>query len=193
MGYLKRFGLSAMMAIALTAAAGSGLASATTLEVGGSAKNSWVSATATLQAGTSLLIKDEYGTTTDTCSFAEYGFSTTYYSGVSVEGVLSPLNVGSCTHTTKVLRAGTFRIFYTSGTNGWVSVSSTEVTVQSTFFGANAVCSAGSGTNIGTLTGTSSGPATLDVNATMNCGILGSAKWTGTYSVTSPWGLGVTS
>jgi hypothetical protein len=38
-----------------------------------------------------------------------------------------------------------------------------------------------------------SGEATVDINAVLNCGLLPSVKWEGTYTVTSPGGLGVTS
>jgi hypothetical protein len=66
-----------------------------------------------------------------------------------------------------------------------VKSSGAEVTVVSTFFGASATCKTGAGTTIGTLTGVSAGDATMDINATINCGILGNSAWTGTYTVTS--------
>jgi hypothetical protein len=47
-------------------------------------------------------------------------------------------------------------------------------------------------TDIGVLTGVSSGTAIMDVNGVFNCGaILPSVKWEGIYSVTTPAGLGV--
>ena len=53
-------------------------------------------------------------------------------------------------------------------------------------------CKTGEGTAIGNLTGVASGHATMEINATLNCGPhLSSARWTGTYTVTSPTGLGV--
>jgi hypothetical protein len=53
------------------------------------------------------------------------------------------------------------------------------------------VCKTGAGTDIGTLTGTTIGLATLDINATIACGILGNSSWTGTYTVTFPSSLNV--
>jgi hypothetical protein len=103
------------------------------------------------------------------------------------------LTFEECTHTTKVDANGSLSIAWTSGTNGNVTSSSAEVTVQSTFFGATALCKTGTGTKIGTATGVKEGSATIDINAAVNCGILGTASWTGTYSVTSPSGLGVES
>jgi hypothetical protein len=51
---------------------------------------------------------------------------------------------------------------------------------------------ASTGTDIGKLTGVKSGKATIDISAVLNCGIL-TARWTATYLVTSPEGLGVVS
>jgi hypothetical protein len=98
-----------------------------------------------------------------------------------------------CSHTTKVLKSGKLSIAWIAGTtNGTVSLTETEVTFQSTVFGISAVCKAGTGTDIGTLTGVKEGHATLHIDATktLDCGaFLGKSSWTGTYTVTSPTGL----
>jgi hypothetical protein len=41
-------------------------------------------------------------------------------------------------------------------------------------------------TQIGTLTGATSGNATMDINGVLSAGICGDAVWTANYTVTSP-------
>jgi hypothetical protein len=193
---LKMLGLAVVAAMALTAFA-AGTASATTLEVGGAAQNSAVSIKATLATGTSAILKDEAGTTTDTCTTSEVkGKTESPFSSASVSGPVETLSFKNCSHTTTVLKNGRLSVTWTSGTNGSVTSTEAEVTVQSTVFGASAICKTGAGTKLGTLTGnpTAEGKtlSTMDISATINCGILGNASWTGTYTVTSPEELGVT-
>jgi hypothetical protein len=184
MKYLKMLGLAAVAAMALMAFAGS--ASATTLSTNGTKQNAAVELTATLKTGTSALLKDEAGTTTDTCTTSEVKGSTSgSFSAATVGGTVSSLTFKNCTHTTTVIAPGSLSVAWTSGTNGSVKSSGAEVTVVSTFFGASATCKTGAGTTIGTLTGVSAGDATMDISATINCGILGNSAWTGTYTVTS--------
>jgi len=190
MKYLKMLGLAAVAAMALMASAGG--ASATTLEVGGAAQNNEVTIEATIAAGTSAILKDEFGTTTDTCTASTVkGTTEGSFTGATVGGKVGTLSFGSCSHTTHVIKPGSLAVAWTSGTNGTVTSKEAEVTVDSTVFGASAVCKTGAGTDVGTLTGVSSGNATMHISATVNCGFLGNAKWTGTYTVTSPSGLGV--
>jgi hypothetical protein len=169
-----------------------GTASATTLEVGGKATNGSVHVLASLVPLTSMLIKDESKNTVDTCINSQVGFETvSSFTGSTLEGPSSLLSFSGCTHTTTILNPGSIVISWTSGTNGTVVSKNAEFTVQSTFFGASAICKSGSGTDIGVITGSSSG-GTIDVNAKLSCGILGSSSWTGTYVITQPIsGLGV--
>jgi hypothetical protein len=184
MKYLKILGLAAVAAMALMAFAAS--ASATTLEINGTAQNRAVTLTSTLKSGTSAILKDEFGTTTDTCTTSEVkGATASPFTGATVGGTISSLTFSNCTHTTTVLANGSLSVEWASGTNGTVSSKGAEVTVQSTFFGASAICKTGEGTKLGTLTGTAAGDATMDINATIKCGILGNSSWTGTYTVTS--------
>jgi hypothetical protein len=191
MKYLKMLGLAAVAAAALMAFVGAGTASATTLYVGGVAQNKAVTIEATLAAGSSAILKDEFGTTTDTCTVSVVKGTTNVFTGASVSGPVSSLTFSSCTHTTTVIANGSLTVTSTGGHNGSVSSSGAEVTVQSTFFGASAVCKTGAGTTIGTLTGSTTGNATIDINAKINCGILGTSSWTGTYTATSPTKLSV--
>jgi hypothetical protein len=88
--------------------------------------------------------------------------------------------------------AGQISIEHIPGTtNGTVVWENAQITFPTGFGQAN--CKFGAGTDIGTLTGASSGHATLDIKAVINCGFfLPSTVWEGTYVVTSPTGLGVT-
>ncbi|HET8955962.1 MAG TPA: hypothetical protein VFN18_09925 [Solirubrobacterales bacterium] len=193
MKYLKMLGLAAVAAMALMAVT-AGAASATTLSVGGVTQSSAVQIGASLAAGSSAILKDSFGTTTDTCTESSVeGETEGSFSGATVGGKVSGLSFKKCSHTTTVISNGSLSVAWTSGTNGTVSSAGAEVTVNSTAFGASAVCKTGAGTAIGTATGVASGNATIDINGKISCGILGTATWTGTYTVTSPSGLGVES
>jgi hypothetical protein len=185
----KNLGLAGVV-LALLALGGPSSAFATTFSVGGVTQNTSLSISTSLFSGTSLLLKDSYETSTITCTSSDLRFKTTTATG-TVSGPVGTLTYGSCSDTTTVLAKGSLSFSWTSGTNGTVSSSGTEVTVSSTFFGASAVCKTGTGSVIGTFTGVSSGNATIDMNAKLNCGILGTSTWTGTYTVTSPSGLGL--
>jgi hypothetical protein len=188
-----KLGVALTVAAAATAILGGTIASATTLEVKGVAQNKSVSATATLASGSSMLIKDSAGTTTDTCTSSEIkGATESTFTGASVGGKVSFMTFGSCSHTTKVLSKGSMSFVWTSGTNGFATSRGAEVTIVSTAFGVSAVCKTGEGTQVGTVTGVKEGSATLDVNGKISCGILGTATLTGTYTGTGN-GFGVTS
>jgi hypothetical protein len=156
-----------------------------------------VTLSASLEKGTSVSLKDSLGTTMDICTASTFHGTTSTFTGAKVSGPLSSLTLSECSHTIDVLAAGSLSIERIgSTTNGTVVSSGAEVQVKSTFFGITATCKTGVGTDIGTLTGKSgtvvgSEHATLDMNATIDCGSLGNSSWTGTYVVTSPTGLGV--
>jgi len=197
MKYLKMLGLAAVAAMALMAI-GASAASATTLEVGGVAKNSAVTITASLEPGTSAILKDELGSTTDTCTESTvHGATVSPFTATNsnpIGGPVSTLDFGNCSHTTDVIANGSLSVSWINGTtDGTVSSSGAQVKVRSTFFGITANCDTGAGTDIGRLTGTgdTSKHATMDISATLDCTALGNGTWTGSYTVTSPTGLGV--
>jgi hypothetical protein len=191
MKHLKCLGLAALAAMALTAFLGAGTASATTLQAGGKNLPAGSEFITTLKAGTSSIMKDSSGTTTDTCTQSENRNKTTNETGAKVISTVTFQQTSGCSHTVKVLKTGSGTIEWTSGINGSVTAAESEVTVVSTAFGASAVCKTGAGTPIGTLTGAKEGHATMDVNAKISCGILGTATLTSTYTVTSPTALTV--
>jgi hypothetical protein len=195
MKYLKILGLAAVAAMALMAMAST--ASATTLEVKGVKQNASVTLKSSIEAGTSAVLKDELGSTTDTCTGSEVegkteSSGTTTFTSADVGGKVGKLTFSGCSHTTDVVANGSLSVTWIKNTtNGTVSSANAEVTVRSTFFGVTANCKTGAGTDIGTLTGKASGQATMDINGTLDCGSLGNGFWTGSYVVTSPEGLGV--
>jgi hypothetical protein len=201
---LRIFGLAAIAAMALTALAGAGSASATQLykntTPGGNDKIAIGTAnaeiTASLKTGTSALLKDTGGSTNDTCTSSEVKGKieedTSSTPSVNPTGKVSTLSFGGCTHTTDVLAKGSLEIRYITGsTNGVLISKEAQVTVQSTVFGISCTANTGTGTSIGTLTGAAAGgQATVDINGVINMGAFcGDSTWTGTYIVTSPTGL----
>jgi hypothetical protein len=86
---------------------------------------------------------------------------------------------------------GTMSISHIAGTtNGTVRSSGLKFTSPSPFGTLTCVTASGEGTDLGTLTGVKSGQASIDINATLNCGLI-TAKMTGTSTIASPEGLGV--
>jgi hypothetical protein len=195
MGYLKKLGLTTAACIALIAIAGASSAGATTLEVGGIAKNSSVAMTTTLKSGTSLIIKDESGFVVDTCTGSTIkGSSEGTFTGATVGGKISQLTFTGCTDVTVTLSLGSWKHSWVFGsTDGEVSLSGVEVTLQYTPFGISVTCKAGLGTIFGILKGVKSGKAILKALSKINCGIAGTLTWSGEYEVISPEGLGVVS
>lgn len=192
MKYLKTLGIAAVAAMALTASTAA-LASATTLEVGGVTQNLSIHMEAGLESGTSLRITRTDGSLANTCSTSNWTGSTNSFTGSSMTAPLSTLSFSSCERSVNVHKAGTLHLAHIAGTtNATVTSSEAEMTVGSIFGTLN--CKTGSGTDLGTLRGTASGGATLEVNALVNCGFLvPSARWLGSYSLYSPGGFGVSS
>lgn len=188
---LKRISFAALVAMAQLAIS-AGFASATTLEIGGVTQNKSVTLDASLKSGTSAVIVTTSGSFADTCNFSTLkGSTASPYTGAMVGGVVSTLAFSGCTHGTRVVNRGTISIAHAGGTNGTVRSTSALINVDSTTFGVTMECTT-SDTHLGTLTGVSSGHATLHVNAVVNCGFfVPSARWLADYTFTSPTGLGV--
>jgi hypothetical protein len=193
MKHLKTLGLVAVATLAITGVSATGSASATTFEVGGVQQNQSVSMTLSLQPGTSATWKTTTGDFAVTCTQSHVAGSTvSLFTGATVTAPLSTLSFTNCTDFVTVHKAGTLHMSHIGGTtNATVSWSGAQVTVWSTPFSTYAGCTLGN-THIGTLTGSASGHATLDVNAIINCGFfVPSMRLEATYRVTSPTGLGV--
>jgi hypothetical protein len=195
MKFTKILGLVAMAALALMAFAST--ASATTIELKGVKQTGAVKISASLKSGTSAVLKDTSGTFANTCNASTVvGEDTTSKTGTKVSGPISSLTFGpTCTHEKVVVhKAGSLEADWIKGTtNATMYSTGAEVTVPATipFIGLTTVTCITNETDIGTATGVASGQATIHINAVLNCGsLLPSAKWEGTYVVTSPEGLG---
>jgi hypothetical protein len=194
MKFTKILGVVAVAALALMAFASS--ASATSLELNGVGATTDVTIEATLKSGTSALLTDTSKFFANTCTASKVvGSDSTSTGGTGklVEGPISTLEFSSCKEEPVTADAkGSLTVANIAGTtNGTVRSIGAEVTSPSPFGKLNCKTGAAPGTDIGTLTGVASGNATMDISATLNCGAI-TAFWSGTYTVTSPTGLGVT-
>lgn len=181
------------LAVALTCLITASAASATMLEVGGASKNEAVTIKASLKSGTSTIFTDTSGAALNTCTgSAIEGKAASPFSGSTVSIPLTSLTFGSCSESVTTDAAGSLTIEYVAGTtNGTARSVGAKWTTPSPFGLLTCVTAASPGTDLGTLTGVASGNATIDINATLNCGAI-TAKMAATYTVTSPNGLGVT-
>lgn len=191
MKHLKVLGVVAVSAIGLMAF-NAGSVSATTLEVGGGAQLKAVTTTASLNSGTSLTLKTTGGLFVNTCSGSHLqGQTAAPFTAIRVGGPLSELRFDNCELRMTVVNAGSLDFehipFTTNATVRWVGA---QVKIETSL--GNFDCKTGEGADFGTLTGVTEGHATLHLNAVINCaGLSSSMVWKGTYTVTSPTGLGV--
>ena len=196
MKYLKNLGIAVTATMAMTAST-TGSASATTLEVNGVKQSAAVTVSTSLKPGSSSVDSSTDSSFATTCTASTFHGSTTVFTGASVTLLLSGMTFSSCTPNGPrvVHKPGTLSITHIAGTtNGTVTMSGSEVTIPTPF---TTITCKFNNTHLGTLTGatTATNPgshAILDVNAVLNCGfLLPSWKWTATYVVTTPTGLGV--
>jgi hypothetical protein len=188
MKFTKILGVVAVAALALMAFAST--ASATTLETKGVAENAAVTIKASIASGGSALLTDTFGVAANTCTSSTVEGTTTVFTGSAVSGPISVLGWSNCTEGNPTVDAkGSLSVTNISGTtNGTVRSTGAKVTVPS-FFGT-LTCET-NGTDLGTLNGKKEGTATMTINAVLSCTVVGTAKWSGTYTITSPANLGV--
>lgn len=188
----KILGILAVAALALMAFAGT--ASATTLEVGGTAKNEAVTWRWSI-VGFVKVWEDTFGSAINSCSVSNVeGTTASPFTGTRVGGPVSKMTFESCTEdaTEKVVvdAAGSIEMENISGTtNGTLFSKNLKITTPSPF-GKLTCVTASTGTDIGKVTGVSSGNARVDINAVLNCGLI-TARWVPLYEWTSPLGLGI--
>jgi hypothetical protein len=172
--------------LALNGIAMVGTASATTLQSGGKNLPAGTEIITTLTPGTSSLFKSTAGVVVETCTQSENQTKTTNATGATVNGAMSIQITGSCSHTADVIKLGELKVEWTSGNNGNLYGLNNEFTFQSTALGISCMIKLTTSTQIGTLTGATSGNATMDINGVLSAGICGDAVWTANYTVTSP-------
>ncbi len=192
-----RIAATVLMALT-TALVGASSASATTLEIGGVAKNAEVVLETSIAPGGSFLETDTFGATINTCTSSTMKWHTsspfTVADPGTIGGPITSLSWSNCAEGNPTVdAAGTLTIQHIgSTTNGTVRWSGLKLTTPSLF--GTLTCTT-SGTDIGTLTGVakSTEHAKFDFSAVIPCTVIGTAKWSGTYTVTTPTGLSVTS
>jgi hypothetical protein len=187
----KILGVAAFAALALMAFAST--ASATTLETNGVTQSGGVTIKST--ASSTITLESTSGVFSNTCSTSTVEGTTSVTSGTTVSGSISALSFSNCTHSpVVVVSKGSLSVERIgTTTNGTVRSSGAEVTVPVTIFGSvvSTTCKTNN-TDIGTLTGSSvSGGSKITLSAILECGgVLPSARWTGTYTITGH-GIGV--
>jgi len=190
-------GLAVVAAGALMAFIGAGTASASVLcsTATNPCTSPWPNTTLdfSLTTGTSANLKEPgpEGETLDTCKASTAkGTLTNGSSTATAKGPVEKANLtwGSCTFPTMTIKGGTLEIHSTAlGSNGTVTGSGFEVTVNTFIFGTCAY-GTGEGKDLGTLT--EGNPAVFHAEAVLTK-IFGfcpgsTAEWSATYTLTEP-------
>lgn len=184
---LKMLGLAAAAALALTAFVGAGTASANKL-------------CKTANCSEDLTVGDEISASLTGSTEFRSGLTTmTTCTGGAIAGKLkatstTPINITvetltliNCTKGTNTLKKGTLAFEYTSGDNGALLLTGTEITISSIFgscvYGPNGIIT------LGLLNGGEN--AKIEVNAGLSrtgggMGCPETTVWTGTFNVTTP-------
>ena len=196
MKHLKMATFAAVATVALTVFMGAGVASATELYSGATTLKSGTKAD--FSAVGSIVLEDTSTNRLQTCTGGTYliSFENTGSAGVAVKGSVSKegLTWTGCSVPTSTTEGGQIEISWTSGTNGTVTAKGFKISVNTILFG-NCVFTAGTGTDMGTLAGSTTGTATLAINAVLTkvSGICGATIiYSGTFVATSPDPLHVT-
>jgi hypothetical protein len=187
--HLKIIGLAAIAAMALMAVIASS-ASATALYSGTTKLGAGTELDATL-SGTATLTTTE-NVTLDTCTEGTVGGKTSNAGSATetVKGSVAAASViwNKCTFTTDTLKGGELEIHWSEGQNGTLTGSGFEVTINTGLFGTCTFTLGTSKVHMGTVTGATTGDATIDINtvATRLSGLCPTtAKWVGTYKITN--------
>jgi hypothetical protein len=196
MKHLKRLVSAVWVTAALVAFVGAGSASATALysgatKLGAGTETKWT------VSGT-IVVSTTEGVILDTCNAGSMSGKTENAGGATETVKSSIAGTGiaftSCTFTTDTLRGGNSEVHWTSGLNGTLTASGVEATMNTGLFGSCAY-GLGAGASLGTITGSTTGNATLDLNAVVSriSGLCPSTiKVSGTLTDTTPSKLHVT-
>ena len=157
--------------------------------------------TSTMKAaseGTTTLHNSSLGVSVSCTASSVEGKVQNHGSGVTASGSISSLTFTGCgADTVTVLKAGSLEVHDKTGGNnfdGTLTSVGAEITIKNGATGVSCTYTTGTGTDIGTLTGSVStgGNATLDIESatiprtgdSILCGSKG--QWTGSYKVTTP-------
>jgi len=160
-------------------------ASATTLYTNGIRRVATVTLHATLTG--SFVIGPTGGGSGNTCTISTTHGWTTVFTGQRLNWHINTFTYTNCTEEAVVVDQPGELTMETigAGPNATVRSIGAKITTPSPFGALTCTTASGEGTDIGTITGTTSGTSTLDVNAVVNCGFfLPSAKWEARYIYT---------
>jgi hypothetical protein len=190
----KRLGLAALAAMALMAFLGASSAAATELFAKGETLEAGTTIHGTLTAGTSTLSTTDGKTLVDTCTGSTIDGTTSNAEGEFVNISIGSLTWSGCSVTTDTLTNGSLSISWTEGLNGTLTGAGSVVTAN--FAGVSCRYGTGSGTHLGTVTGTMGNEGEtgglMDVNAVINeqepkhfiCP--DTTRWQASYGVINP-------
>jgi hypothetical protein len=182
-------GVSVLAAAALMSLIGSGTAAATSIWSSGLERPVGTELKLSLVSGGTANRTDTAGNPIGTCSSVEFVGKT----GQETAAAISiPLGItwAGCTNATKTLKGGNLTISHIAGTtNGTVTSDTAEWTLN--VFGVSCVYGTGVRTDLGTLVGSTTKTATLNINVIIN--EIGSqflcpdtSKWVANFQVTGP-------
>lgn len=143
-----------------------------------------------LKTGTTSILKSTTGETVAKCTESTVSGKTSSESGTSISSNIESLTWGGCSQTTDTIKNGSVSITWTSGSNGSVSSSGSEVTLV--VFGVSCTYGTGEGTTLGTLKGGEEPVLTISAVVKKTAGSFvcpGNATWTAEYVVTEPHAL----
>lgn len=202
MKHLKIVPLSMAIAIALLAVGGAGTASATvlcktsTLTTGCASGGQDYPASTTVEGNTNgggaTLESIPDNNILNDCDESTFKAKTSNTGSATetVKGQIESLTYSGCIHTEKTIKSGTIEFHHVTGgtaSNGTFTIGGMEVTTE--FLGVSCVYGAGTGVNAGIVVG--GNPAAIEISAVLprvSGGFLcpAEARWTTTYSVTTP-------
>jgi hypothetical protein len=199
MKYAKMLGIVAVTAMALMVAV-AGSASATTLYSGAAKLPKGTKVFTSLVRGSTASLTAPNNELLDTCTA---GTVTDETEQESAEEITSGAAITwgetgtTCTKPTTTLKSGKMGMSWSGGQNGAVKSYGAEVTLAGIFATSCVYGTSAIGTTIGTLKGSTTSNATLEVHTILefkNGGVLcpASAELKATYTVTSPSPLHVT-
>jgi hypothetical protein len=133
-----------------------------------------------------VLLMETFGISANTCTnYHETKHTVAPYTTPRVGMAFTQLTISGCTQGNPAVDSGgSTTVERISGTsNGTVRSTGTKVTWPSPF--GTLTCTTNN-TDIGTLTGSASGNANIDLNGVISCTVVGTAKLSGTLVLTSP-------
>lgn len=178
---------------ALTITGTADMASATVLYSGASKLPAKTELTLTLKSGSSSEFSSPEGEVLNTCTKSQIQATTSNAGGATetVKASATRYEIEGCLFLTVIISTGELEFHYSSGLNALITTKGFKVRFLIPLFG-ECVYGSGTGMTLGTLTGSTSGSASLGVNAILSresgsafaCPL--TSHWVATLITTSP-------